>query len=106
MSVKGSVMNAAGKQSVQDRVVQIGSTTLAPPVERFPVLHRDPVCGMDIEEQDAVGTVEHRGTRYFFCSQSCVEKFRTDPERYLNPGSASAPPPNANAIKYTCPMDP
>jgi Cu+-exporting ATPase len=59
---------------------------------------------MDIEDWDAAGTVEHRGTRYFFCSESCIETFRTDPERYLNPGSASAPPPNA--IEYTCPMDP
>ena len=106
MNVRESVINAAGKQPVGDTVVQIGSTALAPPIERFAVLHHDPVCGMDIEEQDAAGTVEHRGTRYFFCSQSCIEKFRTDPERYLNPRSESAPPPNANAIEYTCPMDP
>ncbi|MCU1295199.1 MAG: copF, partial [Bryobacterales bacterium] len=106
MNIKENAMNAGEKQTVRDPVIQIGSTALAPPVKRFPVLHHDPVCGMDIEEQDAAGTVEHRGTRYFFCSQSCVEKFRTAPERYLNPGSASAPPPNANAIEYTCPMDP
>jgi len=90
-----------------DIIVQIASSTaLAQPVERSPVVHHNPVCGMDIEERDAAGAVEHRGTRYFFCSQSCIEKFRTDPERYLNAGLASAPPLNANTIEYTCPMDP
>src|SRR4051812_22898261 len=33
-----------------------------------PALHHDPVCGMDIEEQDAAGTVEHNGTLHYFCS--------------------------------------
>ncbi len=92
--------------NVKGSVVQIGSTAPAPLVEGSSVLHHDLVCGMDIEEKDAAGTVEHRGARYFFCSESCIEKFRTDPERYLNPGSASAPSPNQNAIDYTCPMDP
>lgn len=41
-------------------------------------LHHDPVCGMDIEEQDATGTVEHQGKRYFFCSEACIKKFRRD----------------------------
>jgi hypothetical protein len=44
VNVKGIVMNAAGKQSVQDPLVQIGSTAPAPLVERSPVLHHDPVC--------------------------------------------------------------
>lgn len=69
-------------------------------------LHHDPVCGMDIEEQDATGTVEHQGKRYFFCSEACIKKFRRDPERYLNSELALAPPPNANEIEYTCPMHP
>ncbi|HXJ39558.1 MAG TPA: heavy metal translocating P-type ATPase, partial [Bryobacteraceae bacterium] len=99
-------MNGAEGPSVQDLVAQIGSTAPAPSVETSRVLHHDPVCGMDIEEQDAAGTVEHGGKRYFFCSESCIERFRTDPERYLSPGSAPALPPDANAIGYTCPMDP
>jgi Cu+-exporting ATPase len=70
-------------------------------------LYHDPVCGMDIEEQDAVGTIEQKGDRYYFCSRSCLDKFEAHPEHYLNPGSqASTAPANANQTEYTCPMDP
>ncbi len=43
---------------------------------------KDPVCGMTIEESDAVATVEHGGTTYYFCSQDCAEEFGNDPESY------------------------
>jgi YHS domain-containing protein len=42
----------------------------------------DPVCGMDIEDSDAVGRSEHEGTTYFFCSESCQEEFEANPEDY------------------------
>lgn len=70
-------------------------------------LHHDPVCGMDIEEQDAAGTLEYKGTRYYFCSESCFEKFKARPEHYLKPASlAASASPDAKQIEYTCPMDP
>jgi Cu+-exporting ATPase len=70
-------------------------------------LHHDPVCGMDIEEQDAAGTLEHKGNRYYFCSQSCLDKFKANPDQYLKSGSqAISAPPNARQIEYTCPMHP
>jgi YHS domain-containing protein len=42
----------------------------------------DPVCGMTIEETDAVATVEHEGKTYYFCSQDCAEEFTENPEDY------------------------
>lgn len=37
--------------------------------------HLDPVCGVYVSEDDAVvGTLE--GRRHYFCSHSCLEKFR------------------------------
>ena len=37
--------------------------------------HRDPVCGVDVAEEDAVvGRLE--GERIFFCSMACLEKYR------------------------------
>ena len=42
----------------------------------------DPVCGMTIEETDAVATVEHEGKTYNFCSQDCAEEFTENPEDY------------------------
>ncbi|MDP9403388.1 MAG: YHS domain-containing protein [Actinomycetota bacterium] len=42
----------------------------------------DPVCKMKIEEGDAVGTSQHEGTTYYFCSSDCKEEFDADPEAY------------------------
>src|SRR6185436_6674672 len=65
----------------------------------------DPVCGMMVDPATAAGSHEHRGTTYWFCSRSCLERFREDPDRYL--GRAAAPPaPTADSILYTCPMHP
>ncbi len=44
---------------------------------------KDPVCGMNIEDADAVATSEHGGTTYYFCSQPCKENFDKEPEKYL-----------------------
>jgi YHS domain-containing protein len=43
----------------------------------------DPVCRMMIYPEDAVATIEHEGTTYHFCAQSCRDRFEVDPERYL-----------------------
>ena len=61
---------------------------------------------MDIEAQDAVGTVEHDGKLYYFCSTSCIEKFKAHPENYLHPKVEAPPPPGSDKVEYTCPMDP
>jgi P-type Cu+ transporter len=69
------------------------------------VTHIDPVCGMEIEEADSVGTVEHHGVTYYFCADSCLERFKQNPDEFLAP----APPVTAPAgtrVEYTCPMDP
>ena len=39
----------------------------------------DPVCGMTIAPADAVGSVEHDGQTYYFCNESCLERFQADP---------------------------
>lgn len=63
----------------------------------------DPVCGMTVDPEDAAGTVEYRGKRYYFCNPHCVEQFRENPEKFLNPSEA---PPARTDIEYTCPMHP
>ena len=45
---------------------------------------KDPVCGMEIEEADAVGTAEHGGRTYYFCSEDCREEFQADPGAYVD----------------------
>lgn len=65
----------------------------------------DPVCGMTISPEDAVGRVEHNGQTYYFCSESCLEQFQTTPARFLT-GNESAPVPPVAGAAYICPMDP
>ncbi len=45
---------------------------------------RDPVCGMEVDEKEAEYSHEHKGVRYYFCSKSCYESFKEDPEKYLS----------------------
>jgi P-type Cu+ transporter len=90
---------------------------------------KDLVCGMDVDPATTKHRLEQGEKNYFFCCAGCLEKFRADPERYLNPkpsnlvqlgmpGSASAPTtpesadmaPTASASGaqryYVCPMCP
>ena len=46
--------------------------------------HLDPVCGMTIEEADAVGTHQHDGVTYYFCCKGCHDRFAKDPHAYLS----------------------
>ena len=67
---------------------------------------KDPVCGMDvIPGEVAGGSAEHRGTRYWFCSPRCREKFTAEPDRYVAP-PPPRPAPGADDRIYTCPMHP
>lgn len=47
----------------------------------------DPVCGMEFRREEAVATVEHSGTVYFFCTEACRKQFEKEPERYVRPMS-------------------
>jgi len=42
----------------------------------------DPVCGMRIDTEDAVASIEHEGTTYYFCAQACYDAFVADPAAY------------------------
>jgi Cu+-exporting ATPase len=42
----------------------------------------DPVCGMRIESEEAVGTIDYDGKTYYFCSQTCHDAFGADPSAY------------------------
>ena len=44
---------------------------------------KDPVCGMMIDEKTAAANSEHQGRIYYFCAQSCKERFDQNPEKFL-----------------------
>jgi Cu+-exporting ATPase len=66
----------------------------------------DPVCGMTISPDDAVGHVDHKGATYYFCSHGCLDQFRATPDAFLGEGPAVAATPADMEREYTCPMDP
>ena len=53
----------------------------------------DPICGMTVDPATAAGSHDHRGQRYYFCGLSCLERFKADPERVLQPQLVSAAKP-------------
>ena len=71
---------------------------------------------MTVNPDDAAGSYDYNGETYYFCSTHCLQKFREDPEQFLNKSTApiasspvtiqttvTAP---QQRIDYTCPMHP
>lgn len=44
---------------------------------------KDPVCGMDVDENAAAGKSEYKGQTYYFCSPGCKRSFDKEPEKYV-----------------------
>lgn len=44
----------------------------------------DPVCGMKLDEKDAVATAQYKGRTYYFCSEDCKETFEASPGDYAH----------------------
>jgi YHS domain-containing protein len=44
--------------------------------------HTDPVCSMRISGANTVGTLEHGKRRYYFCSETCRQRFAAEPALY------------------------
>jgi Cu+-exporting ATPase len=65
---------------------------------------RDPVCGMRVDPTSA-RSFTHGSETFYFCSAGCRAKFAADPEKYLQPASATAGEAQPGVI-WTCPMHP
>jgi Cu+-exporting ATPase len=46
------------------------------------VMTKDPVCGMNVDENNSQYKSEHNGKQYSFCSEQCKNKFDQHPEQY------------------------
>jgi len=72
---------------------------------------KDPVCGMMVSPDHAVGQHTYNGDTYYLCGTRCLERFRANPEHYVPSRSAdavkSAPATSLPGRgEYTCPMHP
>lgn len=65
----------------------------------------DPICGMRVNPATAAGSHEYNGQRYYFCSLSCLERFKADPERALGrpPLSLVSSPSQKKPLAMTMP---
>jgi YHS domain-containing protein/uncharacterized membrane protein YraQ (UPF0718 family) len=43
---------------------------------------KDPICGMQVRKADAPASTVHAGTRYWFCSDKCLDKFTSAPDKH------------------------
>jgi Cu+-exporting ATPase len=66
----------------------------------------DPVCGMRVAPASAAGSHQYRGTTYYFCATSCLERFKANPESFLTPRPDAAMTDAPAGTEYFCPMDP
>jgi len=71
----------------------------------------DPVCGMATDDKTAFTPYEHEGRVYYFCSDHCLGKFKTDPAAFTHDHTDThkkqeTPPENNSGAQYTCPMHP
>lgn len=71
--------------------------------------YMDPVCGMFTDKEGEFIHDTHDGTSYYFCSERCLAKFRTDPDAFTGKkeaGPTALPQPQQGDRLFTCPMHP
>lgn len=77
-----------------------------PPATQKGIVH-DPVCGMNIMPAEAAGSYDFEGATYYFCSATCLERFRVNPQQFLTEKNEQATQVQSDeAVQYTCPMHP
>ncbi|MEZ4815285.1 MAG: heavy metal translocating P-type ATPase [Bdellovibrionota bacterium] len=65
----------------------------------------DPVCGMKVSSDSQLKYI-YKESAYYFCSAKCLEKFKAEPQKYLEKKEAKATDSVSNDKMYTCPMHP
>ncbi len=63
---------------------------------------------MKVLPETAAGRYEYTGKTYYFCATRCLDRFRANPERFLQAAKSRTPnpQPETSSAIYTCPMDP
>ncbi len=44
---------------------------------------KDPVCGMEIDKNQAFGMIRKGEKQIYFCSENCQNKFNAEPNKYF-----------------------
>ena len=49
----------------------------------------DPVCGMEVDEQETELQTQYAGKKYSFCSEQCLNAFERQPSKYSRAAKAA-----------------
>ncbi len=44
---------------------------------------KDPICGMEVEPEEAAATYEYMGKTYYFRAVGCKDRFAQNPDKYV-----------------------
>jgi Cu+-exporting ATPase len=66
----------------------------------------DPICGMAVAPETAAGKYDFQGETYYFCSTGCLNKFRQNPQNFLEGKKNEKQAEESASAEYTCPMHP
>lgn len=47
------------------------------------MMAKDPVCGMDVDEEQAAATSQYQGKSYYFCAPGCKRAFDKEPAKCI-----------------------
>ena len=45
---------------------------------------KDPVCNMEVNENEAAATSTYKDKTYYFCAAGCKTAFDKEPEKFVN----------------------
>ena len=45
-------------------------------------MHKDPVCGMQVDPRTAAAQSTYNGKTYYFCSEACRQQFDKNPAQH------------------------
>jgi YHS domain-containing protein len=51
---------------------------------------KDPVCGMDVDPDEAAAQSEFQGETYYFCCNECKRRFDQDPKSFARQQKATS----------------
>ena len=60
--------------------------------ESSALIYINPVCGVPVDTRNAKHIIEYNGEKVYFCCDGCTDKFRNDPEKFINARAAGLPP--------------
>jgi Cu+-exporting ATPase len=66
---------------------------------------KDPVCDMDVTINSKYNYY-YAGKQYYFCCEHCLNKFKENPEQYLEKRTSPHVEKDSGPATYTCPMHP